>query len=189
MNCMYKIWPGDLSESWVDTVNEIAKKYPAIEASIGFDGKDVVEQVRRSEVRWLNPQLAELKYIKETLMNFAEDANRNYWGFDINYLKDIQHTTYKSDVSGKYDWHEDVFWINPTTFHRKISVVIQLTDPKEYDGGDFQIDPQYGVLNAEEIRKKGTVIAFPSFLKHRVTPVTRGIRNSLVCWVEGPKFK
>jgi PKHD-type hydroxylase len=70
-----------------------------------------------------------------------------------------------------------------------MSIVIQLTDPSEYEGGDFEIDSQYPQLPKEEIREKGSVLVFPSFIPHRVTPVTKGVRRSLVSWIEGPKFR
>jgi PKHD-type hydroxylase len=70
---------------------------------------------------------------------------------------------------------------------RKISVVIQLSDPTEYEGGELQVmngEEPYRVCNKE----KGSLIMFPSFLLHRVTPVTKGCRRSLVLWISGPPF-
>jgi PKHD-type hydroxylase len=72
---------------------------------------------------------------------------------------------------------------------RKLSLIIQLTDPSEYEGGDFQFDSDIPQPDPAEIKQRGTVIVFPSFLRHRVTPVTSGVRRSLVSWVEGPKFR
>ena len=66
------------------------------------------------------------------------------WNFDINYMDDVQHTRYHHEDHGHYDWHVDIFWDNKLTLYdRKISVIIQLTDGDEYEGGDFLIDPQY----------------------------------------------
>jgi PKHD-type hydroxylase len=73
--------------------------------------------------------------------------------------------------------------------HRKLSMTIQLSEPNEYEGGEFEIDPEFGVLDQAVIKQRGTVLVFPSFLRHRVAPVTSGIRRSLVCWAEGPKFR
>jgi PKHD-type hydroxylase len=73
-------------------------------------------------------------------------------------------------------------------YDRKISIIIQLTDPSEYEGGEFEMDYQYEQPNKEDLKKKGTIIVFPSFIPHRVTELTKGTRKSLVAWVEGPKF-
>ena len=77
---------------------------------------------------------------------------------------------------------------------RKLSMTVSLTNPDEYEGGDLEFDfrnqdeasqPRI----CEEIRPKGSVIVFPSFVWHRVKPVTKGIRHSLVCWNLGYPFK
>lgn len=76
--------------------------------------------------------------------------------------------------------------MGPGKANRKLSLVCQLSDPSEYEGGEFQINPGGSILVPE--RTKGTVIIFPSYLVHRVAPVTKGTRRSLVLWVEGPAF-
>jgi PKHD-type hydroxylase len=63
-----------------------------------------------------------------------------------------------------------------------------LSDPSDYEGGRFEFDNTLPQL-PDEAFKKGSVIVFPSFHKHRVTPVTSGIRHSLVTWVEGPHWR
>ena len=72
------------------------------------------------------------------------------------------------------------------TSSRKISIVVQLSDPLEYEGGELQISD--GGTNRVCEKTKGTIIIFPSYLLHRVTPVTKGTRRSLVLWVTGPPF-
>ena len=89
---------------------------------------------------------------------------------------------YTAENQGKYDWHLDVG--KDDISRRKLSAVVLLSDPSEFDGGELQImtskDPKTVPL------KRGSIVFFPSFLLHRVTPVTRGERRSLVFWVEGP---
>lgn len=190
MNTMIKFWPENLSKDFTDAIIDVGNKQPIAKTGIGFNAStESIEDIRRSEIRWLNTYDQSHRFIVETLWNFINDANRDHFGFNINYLRDIQYTTYRAEETGKYDWHEDIFWINPTANHRKLSLTIQLSDPNEYEGGEFEIDPEHGVLNQQLIKKRGTVLVFPSFLRHRVTPVTSGIRRSLVCWVEGPKFR
>jgi len=179
------MWSGGVASTTVDDIIKICEQYPPKDASLGFDGNTKNEEYRRSELRWVgdNVQLRNLMY------DFAVDANRNAFGFDINYLKEIQYTIYKSEDNGKYDWHHDTFWGNPTKNDRKISVIIQLSDPEDYEGGQFEFESCWEQPLKEDLMKKGTVIAFPSFILHRVTPVTKGVRKSLVGWVEGPKFR
>jgi PKHD-type hydroxylase len=75
--------------------------------------------------------------------------------------------------------------MGPRKARRKLSLVCQLSDPSEYEGGELQINT--GEIFTPE-KQKGTVILFPSYLLHRVTPVTKGTRRSLVLWIEGPAF-
>ena len=73
---------------------------------------------------------------------------------------------------------------------RKLSMTIQLSDSHEYEGGDFKFrDDITNLPTKEQLRKKGTVLIFPSFLYHSVQPVTKGIRKSLVTWIEGPAWR
>ena len=72
---------------------------------------------------------------------------------------------------------------------RKLSVTIQLSDSNDYEGGDFVFDQEYQSPDPKALRKKGTILVFPSPIRHAVKPVTKGTRKSLVAWVEGPKWK
>ena len=187
MKALWMMWEEN-ERNMVDEYNHIAEQYPLIEAEIG-DGKEgknyTNNSIRRSQIRWVKDQL-----IKDKLYKYAEHANRILWNFDINYLEDVQHTRYHHEDHGHYDWHIDTFWDNKNNMYdRKISVIIQLSDGDDYEGGDFLIDPQYDQPAPESMRKKGTVFAFPSFIRHKVEPVTSGIRKSFVTWVEGPAFR
>lgn len=127
-------------------------------------------------------------------LNFgAEDINNKFYHFDLYGYNYFQYSEYHGTESGKYNFHMDMFTNdgslkNPLT--RKLSLALLLSEPGvDFEGGEFQInDSSEQKLKTLEM-KKGTLIAFPSFMIHRVTPVTKGIRRSLVAWVEGPKFK
>lgn len=187
MNQIWQYWKGALSDTQIAFIIETGDAQPVTETGLGFDGSTENSEYRSSEIRWI-PTGVNVN-ITDMLWNYAKTANRNAFGFDINYLNDIQYTKYTAAENGKYDWHCDTFWCNPTTFDRKLSIVIQLSNPLDYEGGDFEIDPQYAQPDANEIRTQGTVLVFPSFVRHRVTPVTKGVRRSLVSWIEGPKFR
>lgn len=148
------------------------------------------DELRRSKITWLVRWQPEFQWFMSRIDLLVQKSNLKSFGFDVAQNCDVQFTEYDSSYLGKYDWHVDVFWLYPegqTRCHRKLSVVIQLSDPAEYEGGDLELDE--GKPDKSKIKQQGSVIVFPSFLKHRVTPVTKGKRNSLVTWYEGPFFK
>lgn len=189
MRALWQMWPNQLPKETIDEIINECQKYPSQEATIGLDNIKADSNYRTSEIRWIDKFNPESRWISDIIFDFAQMANRNAFGFDINYINDIQYTIYRGTNNGKYDWHVDTFWDDPKPFDRKISIIIQLSDGYEYEGGEFELDPQYPQPVREQLRTRGTVFAFPSFLSHRVTPVTAGIRKSLVCWVEGPNFR
>ena len=146
--------------------------------TFGGENKDV----RRSRVAWLT----ENKSVKELILPYAQDA-ANVMGIDIDSNCEIQFTEYHATENGHYDWHHDVDWNNNNGVDRKLSLTLQLTDSSEYEGGLFdfgeveKLPPNY--------RTKGTVLVFPSYLSHRVSPVTSGVRRSLVAWFSGPTWR
>jgi predicted 2-oxoglutarate/Fe(II)-dependent dioxygenase YbiX len=87
-------------------------------------------------------------------------------------------------LRGFYNWHTDFAGLRPL---RKISVSIQLSRADDYEGGDLEL--MYGIHPQKIERTRGTFIAFPSFMLHRVTPVTRGTRWSLVAWILGARWR
>jgi predicted 2-oxoglutarate/Fe(II)-dependent dioxygenase YbiX len=153
------------------------------DAEVGGGGQGVVDKVkRRSKVFWL-PKTDEFHEIYRTLFELVGNCNRDFYQFNIHELvENIQYTVYNEDDQGHYDWHVDM---GPGKARRKLSLVVQLSDPSEYEGGELQINT--GKIMIPE-KEKGTVILFPSYLLHRVTPVTKGTRRSLVVWINGPAF-
>lgn len=145
------------------------------------------EDYRISNIAWFN------RVNDYDLTNMiAECANifcRKIMNLDISYINDIQFTTYHGTNNGKYDWHFDLLMTNPYPYDRKVSFILQLSDPEDYEGGNLEFQDPYPLLMNEDVNKKGSVILFPSFIPHRVTPVISGTRHSLVSWVEGPKFR
>ena len=179
---MWNLWEGEEADL-VDDYNLLAEHYPVVQATVG-NGNQPKKEIRRSEIRWVKDE-----DLKAKMFKYATLANRKCFGFDISWIEDIQHTKYSHEDEGYYDWHIDTFWYNNAAFDRKISVIMQLSDGDEYEGGDFLIDPQYPQPPKHLMRAKGTVFAFPSFIEHTVTPVTAGTRKSFVTWVEGPSFR
>lgn len=108
-----------------------------------------------------------------------------FFDFDLyGFVEDFQYIVYNSDNS-HYDWHMDKGTL--TSPPRKLSLVLQLTDPSEYEGGDLELN--YCSQPVKTKKERGLVYAFPSWVVHRVTPVTKGVRKTLVVWIAGPKFR
>jgi PKHD-type hydroxylase len=117
----------------------------------------------------------------------VRQLNGQFYKYDLQgFAENFQYTVYNGEAEepGHYTWHQD--WNNSGT-PRKLSLVVQLSDPSEYEGGDLQI--MSGAEPTTVDKGLGKVVLFPSFMLHRVTPVTKGIRRSLVVWVTGPAFK
>ena len=141
-------------------------------------------RVRRSQVAFFSAE-AQHRWLYERVWECAQEINRLGLGVDISGLEgNIQLARYDSSDQGFYDWHTDFAGYRPL---RKISISIQLSRSEDYDGGDLELF----VLNQPQKveRARGALIAFPSFVLHRVAPVTRGTRWSLVAWVLGKRWR
>jgi PKHD-type hydroxylase len=162
---------------WINNLQEL---YPFQEATVVGD----VDGIRKSEIKWIHPDDKSL-WVYERITQYAQQANNELWKFNLHSIIDsIQYTVYY-EGGGHYGWHVD---IGPNSInHRKISITIQLSDPDDYEGGDLEIWTGGEFKTIE--RKQGCAILFPSFLMHRVTPVTKGIRKSLVLWLGGDSYK
>jgi len=149
--------------------------------ALNHDGKLDQNSRRKSKIKFVRDN-----YIKSILYDFVLEANRKSFGYDITQACDIQYAEYHASEKGHYDWHQDWTPFLDIPFHRKLSVTVQMSDPSEYEGGKFEINAE-GL--PDWIAEKGTILVFPSFLEHRVTPVTKGMRRSLVAWFEGPRWR
>ena len=164
--------------------------------------EETADKIRQSNVSWLND-----RWIYNTLHPYVNAANKNAgWNFDWERSESCQFTKYKHNQY--YDWHCDS-WDKPyqrdDVNHpehgkiRKLSMTCQLTDGSEYKGGELEFDfrnydphmrdESKHRVQCKEILPKGSIIVFPSFVWHRVKPVTSGTRYSLVVWHLGRPFK
>jgi PKHD-type hydroxylase len=188
MNQLWQMWESGISTKIVDSIIQECECYDPAPGQTGFDGRGS-NDTRNSTVRWIDKNDKNSKFIADLIWDYGQEANCKAFGFDIDFLNEIQYTVYDSKHKDHYAWHADTFWANPTAYDRKLSIVIQLSDPSEYSGGFFELSSEYEQPSPISLRKKGTVLVFPSFLSHRVTPVTSGVRKSLVSWIQGPKFR
>jgi PKHD-type hydroxylase len=140
-------------------------------------------EVRQSKVRFLYPDRPDSGWIFERLLEVTMDANNKFFGFNLwGFVEGIQFTEYNAP-GGKYDYHVDKAFGHVI---RKLSISVQLTDPSTYEGGNLELfcAPQPEIAK----REQGSITFFPSYTLHRVTPVTKGKRNSLVAWVTGDQY-
>ena len=168
----------------VQKVEDLADTHPYTKGTI-IGNDEIVESVRKSKIKWLYPNDGS-QWLYDKIINMVVEANKTMWNFNLySVIDSIQYTVY-SEGGGHYDWHMD---IGPGSIsHRKVSVTIQLSDPSEYEGGDLEL--WYGGGGVIQIPKnKGLTVIFPSFSMHRVTPITKGTRKSLVLWLGGEHYK
>ncbi len=155
----------------------------------GGGGVSVAPEHRRSKVRFIQTSNPDFTWLFDEMWKLAIRANRDFFGFHLTDLGFMQLAEYRDTYLGEYKRHCDVFWINDNQTHRKLSCIVQLTDPAEYEGGDFEVYETTHRLPAERIRDRGTVVLFPSFTYHAALPVTKGTRYSLASWFDGPKWR
>lgn len=158
-------------------LSDLLKDLPLEQGKVGTS---VNLSYRSSKIKWL-PMLAETRWLYEKLFALVQNANDIMWDFNILGMGElIQYGEYAAEENGHYDWHLD---LGSRRTMRKISVTIQLSEADEYEGGELQF-----MVGKEPItvpKGKGVTIVFPSYFLHRVTPVTKGKRKSLVVWVYG----
>lgn len=142
--------------------------------------------VRSSKIKWI-PHSNDWNWLYNKFQDMITEANDELWNFNIyDIVEEIQYTEYHASNNGHYDWHQDIGPGDASL--RKISLTVQLTDSALYEGGDLEIW-QGGEVRDKTPRGSGIVIIFPSYMMHRVTPVTKGVRRSLVLWVGGEHYK
>ena len=156
--------------------------------TFGSKDEEEIKKHRVSNVKFHN-RSPETAWIFDRLNNVIQAINEQFYGFHLNGYPSFQYTTYDAEKEGRYDWHTDMeFGTSHSTDiePRKLSLTFLLND--DFEGGQFQINRGKESTPIDVSCHKGRIILFPSFMIHRVAPVTKGIRRSIVVWVLGPKF-
>ncbi len=153
------------------------------------DSSVLIPELRSSKVSWLqlNQDNAGLW---DVISKVVAEVNSQFFQFDLTGMYEpMQLSMYSSDstVQGHYTWHTDMSMMDRHV-PRKLSMSLLLSDPSEFEGGEFEVKTDSDVPISLE-QKIGRAWFFPSWALHRVTPVTSGVRKSLVLWVGGPPFK
>lgn len=180
--CLHAWWNDGFTPREIKDIISIGDDYAQDDGTIDTGRTD--EVIRKSKVAWINNN-TRTNWLYDRMAFIARQLNGQFFDFDLyGFIEDFQYTVY-GEGGDHYTWHMDKG--KNTTSPRKLSLVLQLSDPSEYEGGDLEIftGTQTTILE----KKRGIIHAFPSFVMHRVTPITRGVRKTLVVWVSGPKFK
>jgi PKHD-type hydroxylase len=161
----------------------LAQRFAPTEGRVG--ARDVEQsRIRRSQIWFFDPA-PETDFIFAPLRKAVQHLNQGFQLELTDFGTGCQIARYSADVQGHYDWHID---LGTERFsRRKLSLSVQLSPSDAYEGGDLEF--HLSGLDRMRMRQQGTLVAFPSFHEHRVTPVTRGERFSLVAWVDGPPFR
>lgn len=172
---------GALSEEEMDRLIAFCDQHADQSA---LSGGVALAAYRRSSVAWVKAEQG-FQWLYERIAKLAGGFNARFFGLELNGIEQaLQVARYEAGVRGHYDWHTD-FGIAEQT--RKLSISVQLSPAEAYEGGDLELDVSTEITRAG--RERGLAIAFPSYVRHRVTPVTQGVRYSLVAWVHGPRFR
>lgn len=174
----FAFWNDVFSKEECQKIINIAKNKGLIKGKIKGES-----DVRDSKVSWLYPS-DNMDWVFRRVTEIVLNLNERFFQFDLFGINEgFQFTNYQAP-SGKYGKHVDRGMNLPV---RKLSISIQLTDPKEYKGGELYLYNNDKGVSMD--KAQGTLIMFPSYTLHEVMPVTKGERNSLVTWVTGKQFK
>tara|TARA_R100000900_G_scaffold52978_1_gene42382 strand:+ start:1614 stop:2234 length:621 start_codon:yes stop_codon:yes gene_type:complete len=206
MNLYYKYWyfQSVIPERICDDIVRLGHQLKDQMAITGEFGKNKLnakqvkdlKKKRDSNIVWMND-----RWVLKEIQPYVNKANALAgWNFEWDWSESCQFTKYSKGQY--YDWHCDSWdksYNKPNTpLHgkiRKLSVTVSLSDPKEYKGGELEFDLKDGmpgkknIIKCNEILPKGSLVVFPSHIWHRVCPVKKGERNSLVIWNLGWPFK
>lgn len=206
--------PNFLSDFEINKIFDLSKEKDFIEAGVGnklnkeenhnflTDHKiinpnvGVVKRTRETNLKWISLD-ENSNWLFKKIIQCINEVNVNNYGYILKFVEDLQFAEYTSQTKGFYSKHTDCgdkYGIENFVDIRKLSFSIQLSTPDEYEGGELKFYTRKKSLYTKEMegdvakKEKGTITFFPSFILHEVTPVTKGIRYSLVSWVQGPNL-
>jgi PKHD-type hydroxylase len=174
-----------ISEETCDKAKKEFEEFPTKKAAMGFDSEMVENKFRDTTITFV----PDTHWYTKIMYDFGLLGNKTCeWGFDITVNENIQFAEYAPGQH--YDWHMDTFFLTPmekSLTDRKVTVVCLMNDTSEFEEGALQIRMEGSEYTVP--LEKGSMVAFPSFLYHRVIPVKSGLRKSATMWLSGPRFK
>lgn len=184
----FAYWENFLTDNDIAQILNLPQWQNIQNAFVGFGGTHaLVPTIRQSQIAWFKP-CEKTQHIWDKIIFAIAEINRTYFHYELTgCYEPAQLSLYLGSEEGHYNWHIDDSE-NTNEVPRKLSMSLLLGDPSEFTGGELQIK----IANDEPVnlpQAKGRAWFFPSYMLHRVTPVTKGVRRSLVLWVGGPPFK
>lgn len=179
---LYSYWTGAFTNEDLELIiNYFNKTESEMQDSVLQLG--IKSDYRKSKQRWVDHD--ENDHLSDMLSKVCSELNSKYYRFDIDaFYEQFQYTVYNSSDKGHYNWHVDS---DITPYPRKLTLVLQLSDPSDYEGGELLLTNSDHEIVAP--KEKGLIVCFPSYTLHKVTPVTSGTRKTLVAWASGPAFR
>jgi len=175
-------WDNLFTEDECKEIIKIGQSLDQLNGTVSAENV-VNKDTRICNVAWMKFN-EETKFIYEKISNVVTNLNENFFQFDLTgFVEHFQFTEYNSP-DNFYTYHTDSFYGHTV---RKLSVTLQLTPQEQYKGGDLELF--YGGKPEKMKKDVGRLVVFPSYTLHRVLPVTKGTRHSLVGWVNGPPLK
>ena len=182
--CYFKSY---FSKEYCNSLIEKTKSLDFSPGNMGISGEMIDSNLRK--VMCLNLDDIYFDQFYSELWDLQVVANNQWFNFAIDEIEVVQLLQYSGKNLSKYESHKDTFWVTKNQKHRKLTAIVQLSDPNSYEGGDFTLYDCGEYPLPEEIREQGTVIIFPSMIYHKVSEVTSGTRHSAVSWFLGPYFR
>lgn len=163
---------------------DLVETAPARDAGLVRQARD--HNLRRADLVWLD-EVEGSGWVMDRIIEIVRATNRDVFDFDItDFAESAQVARYGAEREGHFGWHSDV-GEGRLAERRKLTIVVQLSDPDGYKGGDLELMPGANTITAD--RARGVATLFPAFVLHRVTPVTAGERHSLTVWCHGAPFR
>lgn len=187
----WQMWEEGIPHHVIDDfVEKFENEIEPLEASFGITSEhEVRDDLRQAQVRLVDNYPG----IQNLLVPFINQANENAFRFDIEKILWARYTIYGRPVQPDYmsnatEWHHDINYIHEKDHERKLTVHVQMSDDHESKGGDFMFKWAENPP-PDALRKKGTVLVFPSYLEHRISKVTDGSNKHITAWVIGPSWR
>ncbi len=176
--------PSAFSVEECNLIRAIVEQQPASDARLVGLNQD--HDIRRADLVWLD-EVPGMDWVMDRIIDLVRTANREVFDFDLReFAESPQVARYGAERQGHFGWHSDI-GEGQLAAKRKLTMVVQLTPPEEYEGGVLEVMPSHHIVTGNP--EQGCAILFPSVLLHRVTPVTQGVRHSLAIWAHGPAFR
>jgi PKHD-type hydroxylase len=180
----FACWSNGFSEEEIEKIIFLEQLQSFERGRVGDSEAPADDTIRNSDVAWIHHD-QNSDWLFERIAGITSIVNYDHFMYNIDGIEAFQYTRYKPSQHYTWHWDKDFGWAK---FERKISLSVLLSDPEEYEGGEFEICNNGNLDMLTSVKpKKGDILFFASWMPHRVKPVISGERKSLVAWVMGER--